>query len=90
MWFVELQKRREEFELTLSANIMFNNISTEWNNNSLIGTNNLRLRRKEKEQKVLPEGRSLKNLLEIDEEESMIYGCEETNKRTVSTREKMP
>ncbi len=77
---------------------MFNNLSTEWNNNSLIGTNNLHIRRREKEKekekekkKVLPpEGRSLKNMLEIDEEESMIYGCEEITKKSVSSGERLP
>jgi hypothetical protein len=73
---------------------MFNNLSTEWNNNSLIGTNNLHIRRREKEkerEKVLPpEWRSLKNMLEIDEEESMIYGCEEITKKSVSSGERLP
>ena len=69
---------------------MFNNLSTEWNNNSLIGTNNLHIRRREKEKVLPPEGRSLKNMLEIDEEESMIYGCEEITKKSVSSGERLP
>ena len=61
--------------------IMIGNHSNEWNNNSMIDPNKFKLKLKEKN-KLLPpleslEGRkSFKDMLEIDEEESMIYGCE--------------
>lgn len=39
MWFIDLHKKQDEFELSLSANVMLSNFSTEWSNNSLVGTN---------------------------------------------------
>jgi hypothetical protein len=73
--------------------IMIGNFSDEWNNNSLINTNNFKLRQKEKNKLPLPalvEGKSFKDMLKIDEEESMIYGCEETIKKSGSSRSRLP
>jgi serine/threonine protein kinase len=84
MWFLDVQKRQkeEEFELTLSANNMLSNFSTDWlNNNSLVATNNSNMHPRKKDQgkekpALLKEGKSFRDMLAIDEEESMIYGCE--------------
>lgn len=81
MWFIDLYKRDEdEFtrSMSLNQNFMFNNISMGLNN-SLANTY-IKARKKEgaKEELLLAkEGKSFKDVLQIEEEESMIYGCEE-------------
>ncbi len=74
--------------------VMIGNFSDEWNNNSLINTNNLKLRHQERNKLPAPialvEGKSIKDMLKIDEEESMIYGCEETIKKSGSSRTRLP
>lgn len=80
MWFIDLYKREEdEFtrSMSLNQNFMFNNISMGFNN-SLANTY-IKARKKEggKEELAIKEGRSFKEVLQIEEEESMIYGCEE-------------
>jgi hypothetical protein len=53
---------------------MFNNISATWNNNSLVGPHDSK--HKKKEEQLSKEFKSFKDIMKVDEEESMIYGCE--------------
>lgn len=79
MWFIDLYKREEdEFtrSMSLNQNYLFDNVSMAFNN-SLANTY-IKARKKEgREEPAIKEGRSFKEVLQIEEEESMIYGCEE-------------
>ena len=81
MWLIDMYKNEDELtkSLSLNQNFLFNNISVDIYNNSLVGSNNIQTRKKDSlkkpEQLNLKQGKSFKEIMQIDEEESMIYGC---------------
>jgi hypothetical protein len=82
MWFIDLYKAEDdEFtrSMSLNQNCHFDNISfMVFNNNSLVASKDLKTKKKDATNELpkLKDGKSFKDMLKIEEEESMIYGCD--------------